>query len=397
MRRTATPLLVTTNPKSTQSLERCDLRTREGSGYDERFVQELVHHASTVLPVAEIEPAFSPLIAVCMELPLASGYLDNFLVTPRGDLVAVECKLWRNVEARREVIAQVIDYAKDLQSLSYEGLEAAVRRARHDTGFSLYGHVVSATGEGADVPDEAMFVDAVSRNLRRGRCLLAIVGDGITEGVEGLTEFLQQHAGLHFALVLVQLSIHELPGDGGLVVIPSIPLRTTNIVRGIVQVDDGRVSILPPSPTPRSEKPTTLSDDEFFAELDAKAPGTSDRLIAFLRSCEDIQISWNIRKALAVRMIVGERRVTVFVVNSNATVDFGYAFGIKPLIERFMRGVVAVIPSTVLNETPKTFYVKKANGSFIDIQQLLHHADSMRAALEELNATLREDMMASTE
>lgn len=395
MRRTATPLLVTTNPKSVNLLERCDLKRRDGNSYDERFVQELVHESPAVLPVAEIEPAFSPLVAVCMELPLASGYLDNLLVTPRGDLVAVECKLWRNSEARREVIAQVIDYAKDLQTLNYEGLEAAIRRARCDVGFGLYAHVASKCDEGDVLLDEAQFVDTVSRNLKRGRCLLAVVGDGITEGVEGLTEFLQQHAGLHFALVLVELAIHKLPGSSDLVVIPSIPLRTTNIVRGIVQMQDGRVSILPPPPTTRVEKPTTLTEDEFFAGLDAHVPGTSDRLVAFLASCEDLQVSWGVKKTLILRMTVGERRVIAFVINPNGTVDMGYSYGIKHLVKGFMQKVVAAVPETILRETPKTFYAKKSHGGFITVWELLEHAAGIRSALEELNQVLHEDEASS--
>lgn len=397
MRRTATPLLVTTNPKSVNLLERCDLKRRDGSSYDERFVQELVHESPAVLPIAEIEPAFSPLVPVCTELPLASGYLDNLLVTPRGDLVAVECKLWRNSEARREVIAQVIDYAKDLQSLNYEGLEAAIRHARCDVGFGLYAHVASQCDEGDVLLDEAQFVDTVSRNLKRGRCLLAVVGDGITEGVEGLTEFLQQHAGLHFALVLVELAIHKLPGSSDLVVIPSIPLRTTNIVRGIVQMQDGRVSILPPPPTTRAEKPTTLTEDEFFAGLDAHMPGTSDRLVAFLASCEDLQVSWGIRRKLAVRVAVGDHWVVPFVIGSDGNADFAYMPGLKSLTTGFMQVIVDLVPGSVLTETATTLFAKKAGGGFITVWELLEHAAGVRSALEELNQALHENEASSNE
>lgn len=390
MRRTVTPLLVTTTPASAQALPRRELLTREASGYDERFVQELVHHCPTVLPVAEVEPAFSPVIPACMELPLASGYLDNLLVTPRGDLVAVECKLWRNVEARREVIAQIIDYAKDLQALTYEGLETAIRQARSEPGFNLYAHADSGDDEPEATLDETRFVDAVSRNLRRGRCLLVILGDGITENVEGLAEFLQQHAGLHFALVLVQLTIHDLPGTDQRIVVPSIPLRTTNIVRGIVQVDDGRVSILPPPPTTRSEKPTTLSEDEMFAALDARVPGTSDRLVAFLTACEDLQVRWEVKKTLIVRMTVGEHRVLVFVINANGTVDMGYTYGIKNLTRGFVQKVVDAVPGTVFRETPKTAFTKKRDGSFLTVWELLDNTAGIRAALVDLNQTLLE-------
>lgn len=388
MRRTATPLLVTTTPATAQALSRRELRTREASGYDERFVQELVHHCPTVLPIADVEPAFSPVTPVCMELSLASGYLDNLLVTPRGDLVAVECKLWRNAEARREVIAQIIDYAKDLQSLTYEGLETAIRQARSEPDFNLYLHAQSGNEEPEAVLDEARFVDAVSRNLRRGRCLLAILGDGITENVEGLTEFLQQHAGLHFALVLVQLSIHDLPGSDQLIIIPSIPLRTTNIVRGIVQIDDGRIAILPPPPTARSEKAMTLSEDEMFAALDAKVPGTSERLVAFLTACEDLQVRWEVKKTLIVRMTIGEFKILVLVINADGTVDMGYVYGFKHLTRGFIERVVEAVPGTVLRETPKSVFAKKSDGAFLTVWELLDNTVGIRAALEDLNQTL---------
>jgi hypothetical protein len=39
--------------------------------------------------------------------------------------------------------------------------------------------------------DEASFVGAVARNLRLGRMLLLVVGNGIREGVETLTDYLQ--------------------------------------------------------------------------------------------------------------------------------------------------------------------------------------------------------------
>jgi hypothetical protein len=52
--------------------------------------------------------------------------------------------------------------------------------------------------------DEQHFHDALTANLRRGRFLLLIVGDGIREGVEAIAEYLQVHSGLHFSLGLVE-------------------------------------------------------------------------------------------------------------------------------------------------------------------------------------------------
>ena len=57
--------------------------------------------------------------------------------------------------------------------------------------------------EAGHTVDEIGFNDALTFNLRRGRFLLLIVGDGIRGGVEAIAEYLQAHAGLHFTLGLV--------------------------------------------------------------------------------------------------------------------------------------------------------------------------------------------------
>ena len=53
--------------------------------FNERWLQKLVSRYPNVLPIEEIEPALTPLIPICMELPLASGFADNFYATPDGD------------------------------------------------------------------------------------------------------------------------------------------------------------------------------------------------------------------------------------------------------------------------------------------------------------------------
>jgi hypothetical protein len=50
-------------------------------------------------------------------------------VTPEGGIVPGECKLVRNPQARREVLAQALDYARAVAGFDYEDLEAAMRSA----------------------------------------------------------------------------------------------------------------------------------------------------------------------------------------------------------------------------------------------------------------------------
>jgi hypothetical protein len=86
--------------------------------------------------------------------------------------------------------------------------------------------------------DERQFNDALSANLRRGRFLLLIIGDGIREGVKAIAEYLQLHAGLHFSLGLVELPIYVTP-NGDRLVAPRVLARTALVTRNFVAVPDG--------------------------------------------------------------------------------------------------------------------------------------------------------------
>ena len=86
--------------------------------------------------------------------------------------------------------------------------------------------------------DELQFNDALTANLRRGRFLLLIVGNGIREGVEAIAEYLQLHAGLHFSLGLVELPIYVMP-NGDRLVAPRVLARTALVTRNVVAVPDG--------------------------------------------------------------------------------------------------------------------------------------------------------------
>ena len=94
-----------------------------------------------------------------------------------GLLTLVECKLWKSEEARRSVVGQLLEYANDTSQLGFSELEAAVGRARNEPDFDL----VQFMSEHVEDLDEVGFVDDVNRNLRLGRFLLLIVGDGIRE------------------------------------------------------------------------------------------------------------------------------------------------------------------------------------------------------------------------
>ncbi|MBJ6986567.1 MULTISPECIES: hypothetical protein [unclassified Devosia] len=230
-RQQVAPILVTAD--TAISLPSLDISKGE-SGFDEAKIQDLIHRFPGCLPIREIDPAYSDPIAICRELSTRAGPIDNFLVTASGLPVLVECKLWRNPEGRRKVVGQILDYAKELTHWTSSDVEREVSRRIGADGITLLDRVrVHAPNV-----DEIAFNDSLSRNLRRGRFLLLIVGDGIREGVEAIAEYLERYSGLHFSLGLVELPIYELP-SGEKLVAPRVLVRTKLVERQVVALPDG--------------------------------------------------------------------------------------------------------------------------------------------------------------
>ena len=235
MRQHAVPLLLSGDERTAVPLAPLSMAAG-ADAVSEADIQGLVHAHPECLPISEIDPMFASPVPICRELVTPAGAIDNFMVTPSGLPVVVECKLWRNPEGRREVVGQILDYAKELSRWSSSDLQREVNRRLKRDGNSLL-ELVRAAGY---TVDEIAFNDALTLNLRRGRFLLLIVGDGIREGVEAITEYLQAHAGLHFSLGLVELPIYVTP-DGSRLVAPRVLARTHVVTRYVVAVPDQHV------------------------------------------------------------------------------------------------------------------------------------------------------------
>lgn len=221
--------------QSSATLSELALATSVG-GISEAWIQDLVHRHPECLPIAEIDPVFANPVAICRELNTPAGPIDNFLITPSGLPVLVECKLWRNPEGRREVVGQILDYAKELALWSSSDLQREVTRRVGGVGNAILRLLAEAGHE----VDEVAFNDALTLNLRKGRFLLLIVGDGIREGTEAIAAYLQRHLGLHFSMGLVEMPIFVLP-DGARLVTPRVLARTSIITRYVLSLPDGTV------------------------------------------------------------------------------------------------------------------------------------------------------------
>ena len=217
------------DPSAEETLQRLPLGAPVADGgMDETALRDLLFRFPGSLPVAAIDAAYSDPVPICRELFTPAGYVDALYINALGRLILAEFKLWRNPQARREVIGQILDYTKELASWNYEDLQREVSRALERKGNVPYELVRSQ----APNADERQFVDNVSRHLRRGEFLLLIIGDGIREGVENIVNFVQSHSGLHFNLALVEAALYR-DTDNRIIVQPRV-LTRTEIVRRVV-------------------------------------------------------------------------------------------------------------------------------------------------------------------
>lgn len=221
------PVIIENN--NTQGLERVLLNSKT---FQENWMQELLEKEPNILPTGNIDSVFSPLVFIAREVETPSGFIDNFYISSKGYLVIVETKLWRNPEARREVVGQILDYAKDVKEWDYEKIDSIYRK--YHNGNSLFSKMLELNYQTAD--NEANFIDIVEKNIKSARFLLMIVGDGIREGVERMADFLNESPNMQYRFALCELEVYDLENDKRLV-IPQLTTKTKIIERGIIRVE----------------------------------------------------------------------------------------------------------------------------------------------------------------
>jgi len=266
------PLLIKNN--NIKTLDRYD-------AFDELTIQNLVFNNPECLPISDIDESFNPLFPICKELRTPVGPLDVLMATPNGDLAIVETKLWRNPEARRKVVAQILDYANELSNWTYEDLQREINRNLNFKGNSLYRILSEKFSD--HIINEADFVDNISRNLRKGKFLLLIVGDGIKEGAASITDFLSTSGHLNFVFGMIELTVYKM-GKETQIVLPRTISKTIEIQKINIELPDGLMVSSTRKNKSNSENKSNPELDkrrafftkfwkEFCEELDLDDPG----------------------------------------------------------------------------------------------------------------------------
>jgi Transposase len=98
--------------------------------FTEAWLRDTLFARPELIPINDIDSTFGPLVPLCKELRTDAGPIDAVFINERGRLTIVEFKLWKNPQARREVVAQTLDYVSALAGWSYADLQRTCSAAR---------------------------------------------------------------------------------------------------------------------------------------------------------------------------------------------------------------------------------------------------------------------------
>jgi len=310
-----------------------EVNTASGA-FSEAWLQEVLRKHPDILPVEEFGPVFYPLISIGREVPTAAGSIDNLFISHSGYLVVVETKLWRNPEAKREVVTQLIDYAASLAHISYDELDELVRQyiRRYEKSDSSLEQWVEAQLEPVDLG----FQRRVARNLKLGRFLLLIVTDHARPSVLDMLRRVNAYPSLSMDIAVVEMRPFRRLGAGGngVLLIPYVAGRTEIIERSVVEVTvqgipEAKVSVRQTryeDDEVRRRRIGLKSEDSFWDLMKEKNPESEEAariLLDSFRNQEEINFSLR-ESSIVVEASVPGKDVTIslFFLKANGKVEF---------------------------------------------------------------------------
>jgi hypothetical protein len=319
-------------------------------------------------------------------------------VNELGMLTLVECKLWRNPEARRKVVAQILDYAQEMSRMSYDYLITEINKKTGRKGNSLYD-IVSERVEGVD---EKIFVDSVTRNLNRGRFLLIIVGDGIHENVENISAYLQEQAHLNFTFALVEQNLFKLDyGEHcGILVQPRIIAKTVEIERAVIRIegDAKKIKITsPPSDKKSGEQKSsgrreTITEQVFYEGIDSHFPGISEEVKGLFDSLAERGLVLDAGSS-AMMVKSRDKQFNFLAFQRDGTIR-NYGCGGSELGRQYLEKLAELFDNALIHESPSGGFfstIKNADDTYMNVKDILDKKEKWIELIESVQAEDSQD------
>jgi hypothetical protein len=278
----------------------------EESGYiNEDSLQELIERFPDLIPGDQIDPEDPRrwlLVAREMGVPGDADEsdrwsLDHLLLDQDGIPTFVECKRASDTRIRREVVAQMLDYAAngveywDLDRIRQSAAETAQRDKK-----SLDEEVAHLLGEDSDPERIDEYWRGVAANLKDRRIRLVFVSDSTPKELRRLVEFLNEEMS-NVEVLAVEIKRYAREGDESHQAIVPRVIGATEAAR---------------SRKTESSRRQNLTPEQFFAKCSPEAQKFFQQVVD-KSSKRGHTLIWG-QKALSIRGKVGrEGRLVSFI------------------------------------------------------------------------------------
>ena len=197
--------------------------TSEAFRYEE-VLQNRIAEIPTLIPLAEVTDQDVDHVTIGHEWPAGTGAADVVLLGSDAVMTIVETKLKRNPESRREVIAQVLEYAAYVSEWTiidvakHAGDFFKTANAAPETANKTFDEVIAGLLEETDQTVES-FKASIEQNLRQKRIRLIVAVDEVGEQAQKIITFINSYSS--FDIYLLQISAYP-DKDGRQIFVPAL-------------------------------------------------------------------------------------------------------------------------------------------------------------------------------
>lgn len=202
--------------------------------FDEDWLQKVIFENPQTYPIKNALAVDQKIISLGREIFCGTGFIDLLLLTSDAELIIVETKLWKNPEKTRTVLAQVIDYAKELVNWGYDDLNEAIINSQRNQDSTNVLSLDKIITKSFSYHDSRCFIDRLLENLQTGVLNLSVIGDKISPNLLLLSDSIQSSSKLNYNLTLVEMKLFRHNDE--IILIPDIVGKTKEVIRGVIEV-----------------------------------------------------------------------------------------------------------------------------------------------------------------
>lgn len=279
---------------------------------NEAWLQDIIHNYPQIYPVENDLNTDLKIVSLGREIYCGAGYIDVLLLTSDAEILLIETKLWGNPEKSRTVLAQIMDYAKELSNWGYDDLNSAILLSQSNRKLSKIKSLKEIIKDEFPRQNLTDFEERLIQNLNQGNIKLSIIGDKISPNLLLLSDTIQKYPGLNFSLSLIEIKLFKY--EQHLILIPDIVGKTVEVTRSVVKIqyekEKPKVEIKYIESDTRNQSLSKTSKVTFISQCHENIAPLIDKLIEKWQMQNNLLIYWGI-KGLSIRKLTDDKWTTI--------------------------------------------------------------------------------------